>query len=842
MTIKEFIQREVLLPRLRQASVLVVYDQEQRYRELCLELASDSRQVIDVSQSSIMAREAAMGTLQMLGQQNQPISELLIYVPSRAPRSDEEKQRDPYALYSVCGAIFPDPNKDGEEYLSLCLRAKADYSSEIRRIFQDDPNPNFAVIDAVGRGTNWPTLQTLLGVDSAHTILLALLAPSERQQTKLKDSDGWVSEAKTLFQTTLGLKLITRAKTWGSIADELWRFVLFSEFIFDLPTELPSSLAMVPRASNDAQQIIEDLCETLRNDQRNQEHYIRRAEEIESSLKLIEACGHIEDLGIRDTFPFEERSFFTQAIDALKRDNADRLRTFLSRHTHSIWSKRGENQAQWQLIQSAWKLIECCQDADQHLADQIRSQASLIDYYITRLHDVDRLQREFEQTAGDYIDPDGNMDLVRTQTRSIYQRLMGKVHSAFMRHLEHTGWPPPGRLANIDVFDRVVAPRLHDSGRRVALLLIDALRYELGVELQKHLVDGTQSELQAAFVQLPSITTVGMASLLPDASQHLRLVRKNDAFIPHIGDQQLTTVTQRMDVLRKRYGQRFIEYPLNTFFKNKQPIDPSVDLLVLRSNEMDNQFENTPETAPSQITRTFRRIVGAIQKLRSQGFQDVIVVADHGFYLNTAAEAGDVCAKPSGTWISSHDRILLGNGTPDSNNLVLAAEHLGIRGDFNQVAIPRALVAYRAGLPYFHGGVSLQEGIVPVLTLRLTPTEQGSTKYPDVMVRYKQGAKKITTRLPVLTIEVGMGDMFWGDQSFEVLLEAHDKQGNIVGEARPGGAVNPATRTITLQANESVPVTLRMDDNYEGKVSVKVIDPTTLTVFHAIDLETDYTV
>ncbi len=30
-------------------------------------------------------------------------------------------------------------------------------------------------------------------------------------------------------------------------------------------------------------------------------------------------------------------------------------------------------------------------------------------------------------------------------------------------------------------------------------------------------------------------------------------------------------------------------------------------------------------------------------------------------------------------------------------NLVMPAETLGIRGDFNQAALPRAMVAYRAG-------------------------------------------------------------------------------------------------------------------------------------------------
>ena len=38
MTIKNFIQKEILLPRLKQNGVLIVYDPDQRYRELCLEL------------------------------------------------------------------------------------------------------------------------------------------------------------------------------------------------------------------------------------------------------------------------------------------------------------------------------------------------------------------------------------------------------------------------------------------------------------------------------------------------------------------------------------------------------------------------------------------------------------------------------------------------------------------------------------------------------------------------------------------------------------------------------------------------------------------------------------
>jgi hypothetical protein len=42
MDIQTFIQDEMLLPRLRRNGVLVLYDPAQRYRTLCLALASDT--------------------------------------------------------------------------------------------------------------------------------------------------------------------------------------------------------------------------------------------------------------------------------------------------------------------------------------------------------------------------------------------------------------------------------------------------------------------------------------------------------------------------------------------------------------------------------------------------------------------------------------------------------------------------------------------------------------------------------------------------------------------------------------------------------------------------------
>lgn len=840
MTIKDYIQTEVILPRLKEKEILVVYDPHGRYRDLCLELATADTRVVDTTTSSITSREEALTALQQLGSRS--LKYLLVYVPVAAPTSDEARQRDPFAIYSAAGATFP--AGDGDEYLNLCLKARPDHATEIRRIFAENPGPDFAVIDAVGGGAGWPQLQTLLGVESARNILFALLVPSADQQAALKRDKTWASEARELLATTLGLRLITRAQSWDAIAAELWRYLLFSEFTYDLPVALPPALADVPCAPVAAQPLVEDLCDRLRHDQRTQPEYINRAEKIEEELNLKTACAAISDLGVRDTFPFEERTFFAQAVEALQQDNLDRPRQILANHKQSVWVDRGENQVQWRFLTAAVNLVEACADVARELPAHVHAMDALIDFYVGRMRNVDRLQREFEQAAGDIFNPDASIDAVTRQARAAYHSLSSSIQTAFVRHLEKTGWPPPGRLANVDIFDQVVAPKLQASGHRVALFLIDALRYELGVELHKELTDQGQVELQPAFAPLPSATPVGMAALLPEAGAHLRLTRRQDKMVPALGDQPLPTVAQRLDVLRRRYGQRFADAPLNEFARGKTTPPPETDLFVIRSNEMDSDFESNPEGALSQISRTFQQIRAALRRLQDLNFQEALVLTDHGFYLNPGLEAGDVCSKPGGTWIAVHDRLLLGDGTADAGSFTLPATQLGIRGDFNQAAGPRALVAYRAGQVYFHGGASLPETLVPVITVQLrAQPDQAAESFaaqPQITISYKRGGSTINTLLPVFELTAGPGDFFSRATPIELLLEAQDKKGAVVGEAK-GEAVNLTTGTITIHPGATLKVTLRMDDAFEGKFTVKALDPNTLTTYSKLDMQTNYT-
>ena len=148
------------------------------------------------------------------------------------------------------------------------------------------------------------------------------------------------------------------------------------------------------------------------------------------------------------------------------------------------------------------------------------------------LREIDRLQREFEQAVGDYIPFDGSLFDAVDHCRKRYAKLAEKVQALFTKSLETTGWPLQGRLSNSDVFDTIVGPMLKESGRKVAFIMVDALRYELGVTLHRQLSETEQAEIRAACAQLPTVTPVGMASLLPGAGARLTSLQGRRRLFP----------------------------------------------------------------------------------------------------------------------------------------------------------------------------------------------------------------------------------------------------------------------------------------------------------------------
>ena len=843
MKITDFIRDEILLRRLHENEVLIVYDGEGRYRDLCLSLTTGAsgddlrRAVVDAGESSILAREATLDALQQIG--NRELDQLLVYVPAEETVTDEAKLHDPFALAAVCGTVFPNAALDGDQFQQICLRAKPEFSAEIREIFAREPQPSFAVIDNIGGGNSYPQLQELLQTESARVLLQTLLNPTTAQQDKLDASKAWVSEARQLVKDTLGVGLKTRGETWKTIANELWQLLLFSEFVFDLPAELPAGLRDVSRASAEKQALVEDVCDRLRDSISSRPVYIERAEGLESDLNLTAHCAMLEDLGVRDTFPFEERTFMRQAIAAMEADEFDIVRAILTRRTQSVWSERSEHQNQWDSVRLALDLVETCGTLEEELSDQAKTQAGLISFYTQGLRKADRLQRELEQNAATMLDDD--LRPVVQHARRVYRAFANRVQTAFIRHLEQSGWPPAAYASTTQLFDKLVKPKLAHSGQRVAVLLIDALRYELGVELEKRLAKSGQSELGVACAPLPTVTPLGMAALLPGATGKISIVRKQNRMAVQLDDLLLSNVGQRIGVLNRLYGERMHDVKLRDIAKGTVTVPAAVDLLVIRSSEADEAFESNPDAGFDQIRATFRYVTRAVERLAELGFHDVVILTDHGFALNPDVQAGDVGEKPSGNWVNVHERLLLGDGTADNNNWVLAADKLGIRGEFAQAAGPRALVAYRAGETYLHGGASLQEAVVPYLLLKIKAAESWSDELPEVTLGYKR--KRITTQRPVIEVIVGpVRSLLASLEEIELLIEAHDEGGNVVGQAQGGDGFDDMTGVVRLRPNVTGKITLSMNRTFEGSFVVKALDPALLTTYSTLSLKTDYMV
>ncbi len=237
-----------------------------------------------------------------------------------------------------------------------------------------------------------------------------------------------------------------------------------------------------------------------------------------------------------------------------------------------------------------------------------------------------------------------------------------------------------------------------------------------------------------------------------------------------------------------------------------------------------------------------KRIRRAVHTLSKIGFNEVIIATDHGFLMNTHAGPGDTCSKLPGDWINIHERSLLGSGVSDDKHFCIQAEKAGIKGDFQFFAGPLSLASYKSGILYYHGGCSLQECIVPVIQLNFNTQLAPEGDDVSIKLNYKNGAKHITTRLPVIEISASSQSLFSVDKDYEVLLEAHNKKGQIVGEAKRGGVVGASTGTLSLLAGERVQVTIKMSLDFEGKFTIKAFNPTTMTVYDQLDLVTDYTV
>ena len=562
------------------------------------------------------------------------------------------------------------------------------------------------------------------GRDS-EAILVEWLASPDRDGGLV--SRGALGELRQLVKVRLGFDAegeddpaVLRSRTG--------RYVLLGEFRLDLSGTEPDALSAIPAPRTaDEKRRVREVVQGLRT--RFPEVYRSLAESVQEEFRLDRVEIPAENLGSVDTFPFEEAVLLGHVCRLLSAESYDEARAVVEDRKGSFWLQFDmRRQAQWEVCRRIAELGRAVSEV-RASAEKLKEGAGTWVAWYTGPDGaarVDRLHRHLESTvAGLQDEPQAEAGLNRVRRR--YEALLQLLGERFVDAMARDRWGAGGVLPQTRTFGEAVEA----SSETTAYLLVDAFRYEMAGELQELLRDAESLELRPALAAIPSITVVGMAALLPDAAGTFRVVGdgggegKGGSLAAAIDDEVMTGWSDRWKYLgRVRPGvKEFRLGPLLGMSANK--VGEEVDgapLIVVRSQEIDQLGEGQGGLLAQQAIGTVvGNLARAIRKLAGAGIRRFVVAADHGFLFSSAKEDDMKMKPPSGQTVELHRRVWVGRGgdTPGGTIRITSSE-LGYASDLDFV-VPRGAGVFKAGggLAYHHGGVSLQELVVPVLTVRM---------------------------------------------------------------------------------------------------------------------------
>src|SRR5690606_16332192 len=163
------------------------------------------------------------------------------------------------------------------------------------------------------------------------------------------------------------------------------------------------------------------------------------------------------------------------------------------------------------------------------------------------------------------------------------------------------------------------------------------------------------------------------------------------------------------------------------------------------------------------------KILKACSILIKNGYEEFVLVADHGFVLVDSFQAGNNAPKPVGDWALEKSRCVAGVGDSNHDHILLSSVDLGVKSDVDQFLFLKNYATYVRGKRFYHEGLSLQESITPLLTFR--PKQIESKQDYHINLTYKgKDSGYVTTRRPSIEISC-FGESFF-DEPIDVMIEA----------------------------------------------------------------------
>lgn len=678
-------------------------------------------------------------------------------------------------------------------------------------------------LEQAASGQRGSILKTILHTASDEALLAQWIAEDERD-ARIVEKEA-LEELYRLVEARLGLSLgldttITDARKKTA------RYLLVNEFRADLEGEPPTSLGMVPVSpSNDHDVRIREVNSALRR--QHPDRYAVLANRVEADLNLAGSGTDPGCLGTTDTFRFEESSLLGRAIELTAANRYDAALDIVIGRAHSFWLDRDvARRAQWEVCRLAAELgretARIVQELDGHVGDS----TAWVDAYSAKdgWFEVDRLQRRLE-TWLTRLDDEAEAEQAITVVKREHDELLKRMAAGFCAVLAEAGWAVPKVLHQTQVYPQVV----QSGGPRVAYFLIDAMRYEMGVELSDQLQGVQELEVRAAVAALPTITPIGMAALLPGASASFSVIDDKGKLAARVDGAVLGDLAARLKFLKSRVPGLVdikLEKVLDTSVQKLSSAVEEASLIVVRSQEIDLVGEMSELVARNVMDTLIGNVARAVRRLASAGVESFVIAADHGHQFSLRKEEDMRTDSPGGDTVALYRRCWAGRGgaTPPGAVRVTGVD-LGYDTDLDFI-FPTGLGVFKAGgsLSYHHGGFSLQEIVVPVVSFRI-PKATGASS-PQGAVQLADVPEELTNRTFGVRLVV-MGDLFATEAiALRVVLISGGEQ---VGQAEMvhGADFDRGSGVITMKPRSEANVGIMLTVEDCKSVRLVVQDPAT---------------
>ena len=670
-------------------------------------------------------------------------------------------------------------------------------------------------------------LKSIYHETSSNDALLGTWLASDARDGEIETKEA-TRELMKLVLSRLGLQLPEYAAL-PKLRSITIRYVLAGEFRSNLNCTPPAVLDSAPAPSTkDEVSAVREFAEKLRMN--FPDAYSTMADRVDSELRLSDAKIPPDALGSIETFRFEERVVLAHYGDLIAEKQFDQALAMIAAREHSFWLDRDvARKAQWEACRRMAELGRLCVTVLGAVAKAGADVNAWIDAYTSNdgWFLLDQAQRRLEAWIVNLDDDPQERPL--GVVRGAYEDTCRIMADGFTKAMVRANWTAPNFLQQTHTYGEIVS----EQPKPVAYFLVDAMRFEMGVELAERLPKTSEVTVRAAICPLPSITPVGMAALQPGASSSFSVVEQGGILGVRIDSTFLPDLAAR-----KKFAAAHVPNLADFSLDELLSLQPSrlakkidgAQVVVVRSQEIDHAGETGFTFQARQVMDTvIDNLARAIRKLAAAGVEHAVVAADHGhLFFSSDRDESMRIDPPGGDEVDLHRRCWIGRGGATPAGCVrVSAVALGYDSDLDFV-FPLGSGVFKAGgdLAFHHGGLSLQEVITPVLTVRMKAARQDrstagpvtATGLPDV----------VTNRIFSVAIQLDGKSLSLFSKELVVrpLLTSSGKQVGGVGMAIDAD-LDRATGCVKLQPGKPVTVVFLLSDESVSSLRIVVQDPTT---------------